>query len=211
MPSGQGQAGSRGFDRERVIFYERRGGLRCFRPQICGRRDAEAAEGAPLNSDNERLFHHRAFEVLIADLDDLMFDNRKADGSKRRLRHQAGMHPKPWFVGGAGAFLYQLEQPPEQVAALRFGPGKGEVDIAPVFDTHKPEDANSIAANGNILGRQPRFPLRPAPAHRIPSGPLRLPIFARPIAHGVKHRVREFGVVGGGGPREGVEIRRGGL
>ena len=103
MPSGQGQAGSRGFDRERVIFYERRGGLRCFRPQICGRRGAEAAEGAPLNSDNERLFHHRAFEVLIADLDDLMFDNRKADGSKGRLRHQAGMHPMPWFVGGAGA------------------------------------------------------------------------------------------------------------
>ena len=137
-----------------------------------------------------------------------MFDNRKADGGKGRLRHQAGMHPKPWFVRGAGAFLYHVEQPPEQAAALRFGPDKGKVDIAPVFDTHKPEDANSIAANGNNLGRQPRFPLHPAPAFRYPSGTLSVGIFARPVADSVEQDVGEFGMVGGGGPGEGV-IRAG--
>ncbi len=59
-----------------------------------------------------------------------MFDNRKADRGKGRLRHQAGMHPKPCFVRGAGVRLNHAKQPPEQTAALRLRPDKGKVDIA---------------------------------------------------------------------------------
>ena len=49
-----------------------------------------AAERVPLNSGDEQFFHHGAFEILIADLHDLMFDHRKADSGKGRLRRQAG-------------------------------------------------------------------------------------------------------------------------
>jgi hypothetical protein len=34
---------------------------------------------------NERLFHHRALEYLITDLDDLMFENRTADRGNAAL------------------------------------------------------------------------------------------------------------------------------
>ena len=39
------------------------------------------------------------------------------------------MHPKPCFVRGAGACFNQLEQPPEQAAALRLGPDKKSVTL----------------------------------------------------------------------------------
>lgn len=148
----------------------------------------------------QRLFHQCAFEILIAYLDDLVFDNQKADGSKGRLRHQAGMHPKPWFSVGASARLGHVEQPPEQASALRFGSDEGEVNIAAAFDTHEAKDAIPRAANGNILIGKPRFALRPTPAHRDPSHALCLRIFARPVADGVENDVRKFGVVGGGCP-----------
>lgn len=63
----------------------------------------EAASGCALKRRICRgLFPPGPLEALAANLNVFMFDDRKANGGESRLRHQAGMDPKPRFVRSEG-------------------------------------------------------------------------------------------------------------
>lgn len=142
-----------------------------------------------------RFFHHRTIKMLVTDRDDLMLNDRKANGGKGGLRHQAGMGPQARFTCSAGFVFDHIEQPPEQPSALSVGPDEGKVDIAFGREAHKTDGACIVSRDGNDLPRQALRPLGSMPAHRNPSRAMRLVIFARPITHGVEHDIRKLIIV----------------
>ena len=83
---------------------------------------------------------------------------------------------------GTGMRLDPVEQPSEQGSALRVGPDKGEVDIAPAFDAHGPDDAIPIATKDDVFSGKLGIPLRSTPALRHPSRALGFGIEAWAIA-----------------------------